>query len=95
MQEFILQAKRVNKFQQWFSREKALRAELEAKSVFFLRRDYAAGADTGVQHTHRNSRLLQTIGARQAGNSPADDNRGKRSYRQSGHETSIRLSERF
>ena len=78
MQEFILQAKRINQFEQRLAGEKTLRAELEAKSFFFMRRDDAAGAGASVQYAHGDPGLLEMIGARQPGNSPANDNRRKR-----------------
>jgi len=60
---------RVNEVEQWFGGEKALRAELEAKSIFFLRRDNAAGR-TPASNTRTGSRLLKMISAGQAGIPP-------------------------
>ncbi len=79
VQQFIPQTQRIDEFEQRIGGEETLRPELEAKTIFLLRRDNAAGADAGVQYTHGNPGLLEVIGARQAGNSTSDDDRWNRS----------------
>ena len=65
MQEFIFQAQGVDEFEQRLGGEKALRAKLESKSVFFLRGNDAAGASSSFQDARRDSSLLEAIGARE------------------------------
>ena len=95
MQKLIFQAQRVDERDERLGGEKTLRAELEEESVRLLRCNDAAGAAPRLQQRDRNSGLLQVIGAREAGNSPANHKYGIRSRRGNGHETSIGRSERF
>ena len=94
-QQLVAHAEVLDETEQRFGGEETLRAELEAKSVFLDCRDYAAGAVTGIEQTHGNSGLRKTIRARQTRDASADYERGKRSWRRSGQEDSIRFSERL
>src|ERR1700676_1531620 len=66
--------------------EKTRRPQPKAEAVLFPRPDDAAGAAIRFEDTHGDSCLLKMIGAGEAGNPSANDNRWKRSHRRNGHE---------
>jgi hypothetical protein len=76
LQELLIQAEGFNQFEKRLVGKKTLRAEFELKAVFFFCGDEAAGACAGLEDARRDSRLLEVIGAGQAGNSSANHDCG-------------------